>query len=327
MKPAYKLLVNGKPINTVDHPLIDLTLTDNRSFNADQLTFTISDPRNTLAMPRKGASIQCFLGWEIDGVMSVVDKGTFIVDDIGYDINPREMTIHSNSANFRAGLAQVKTKSYHNKTLGNIAQYIAKKHQLSLKITDRLDNIMIPHIDQNSESDGHFLTRLAQRYDAMLNIKHDTVIILSQGKGQTASGQSLGLLTINIAECESASFKDVDRDSEYTGVKAKWHDTHTGKTVWEVAGKADKAQRLKHRYPTQQEALTAAHAEWNKIQRGSKTLTINLTNGKADWITEKQVQTKGIKADIDALTWVTQRVVHKIGDDGYICSGELEQSI
>jgi phage protein D len=155
-------------------------------------------------------------------------------------------------------------------------------------------------------------------------VKNDTLVILQQGKGETAGGKKLTPLVININECESSSYKEADRDSEYTVVKAKWHYTETGKTIWEVAGRPDKVQRLKHRYPSQDEALRVANAEWQKIQRGKKTLSITLTKGKPDWITEKPVIATGIKPQIDALQWVTKKVIHQINNNGYTCSGELE---
>lgn len=324
MKPAFKLIINGKPLNITRRQLIDLTITDNKAFESDQLSATISDAKNTINIPEKGAKIECWIGWEKNKVPQLTYKGSFTVDDNGYDINPREITFYANSANFKEGLSKAETKSYHKKTFGNIAERIAKKHKLNLSIHESIDSIYIDHVDQNNEGDGNFLTRLSQKYDAMFNIKNDTLIVLPQGKAQTGSGKKLSPLDIHVTECESATYKETDENNEYTGVKAKWHNTQTGKTEWVIAGKADKSQRLKQRYHNKEDALRVANAEWGKIQRGKKTLSITLTKGKPDWITEKPVIATGIKPQIDALQWVTKKVIHQINNNGYTCSGELE---
>ncbi len=323
MKPARKITVNGKPIKA---DIVSLTLIDNRSFEADSLTLVFSDPDNSINLPTKDSKIECWIGWEIEGKTTLTHKGSFVAGHPSYDINPREITVTAKTVNFRKGLNEVRTRSYNDTTLGSIVGKIAKRQKLSVKIPAAHDAIVINHIDQKDESDGHFLTRLAQRYDALLNIKNDTLIWLPQGKGKTAGGKSLSTVYIDVSECETASYQGQEKDSEYTGVKAKWHNTDTGKTEWEIAGNKGKYQRLKKTYSNKSEAQAAAQSEWNKIQRGKHTLNVSLTHGKPEWITESPVRVSGIKNEVDNITWSSVRVTHNQNEDGYTCSADLESS-
>ncbi len=324
MKPAYKLQVDGQDVNLSGGQLLNLSLTDNKAFDADQLSVNIADAGNILNLPKHGAKVQLWLGWEVNGVPQLTYKGSFVVDQSGYAINPRELSFTANSANFRAGLATVNSKSYHHKTIGEITATIAKKHQLSLQIPAAAEAIAIEHIDQSNESDGHFLTRLARQHDALLNIKNDTLLWLPNAKGRTATGKTLPTLTFSAADCTAASYSESDRDSEYTGVKARWHNPDTGLNVCELAGNGDNPQRLKRRYPSQNEALRAATAEWQKLQRSKQALSLSLTKGRPEWITESPVKVTGIKPTIDTLTWTTVKVTHQLDTKGYTTGGELE---
>ena len=62
-------------------------------------------------------------------------------------------------------------------------------------------------------------------------------------------------------------FSAVDRDSGYTGVKAKWHDMTSGETLYELIGEKGRSRRLRPTHPSQAEAIAAAQAEWSRLQR------------------------------------------------------------
>ncbi|MBL1929493.1 phage late control D family protein, partial [Klebsiella pneumoniae] len=41
--PAFNVLIGGKALTVLDEKMISLELTDNRGFNADELTITVDD--------------------------------------------------------------------------------------------------------------------------------------------------------------------------------------------------------------------------------------------------------------------------------------------
>ncbi len=320
---ALRLTVAGQSVNVVDR-LSELVLTDKRAFEADELQVTLSDHDQRLAIPPKGAVVTCELGWYVNRVPRLVNKGEFVVDEVSYEIDPRELSITARSANFRAGMAKIKNKSWHGKTLGEILGTIARRHNLQLALSDELSAVAIEHIAQANESDGHFLTRLGRRYDALANIKNGHLLFLPIGQGKNAIGQHLESLSIDASQCSRAGFGEADRNSEYTGVKAKWRDVEANRLIWQLAGEDEKSQKLQTLFGHQADAQAAADAEWRRMQRGKKTLSLSVTRGMPHWLTETPVVVNGIKPDIDSQSWVTTQVVHSIGESGYTTTAELE---
>ena len=68
---------------------------------------------------------------------------------------------------------------------------IAGAHGLTPAITEALAEIVIAHIDQTHESDMSFLTRLAKRYDAVMNVKDTHLLFVPIGHGTSVSGKPL----------------------------------------------------------------------------------------------------------------------------------------
>ena len=56
--PQYKVVIDGTDItNKIKPRLMNLTLTDNRGFDADQVELQLDDSDGLLTMPRRGASM------------------------------------------------------------------------------------------------------------------------------------------------------------------------------------------------------------------------------------------------------------------------------
>ena len=96
-----------------------------------------------------------------------------------------------------------------------------------------------------------------------------------------------------------------------------------------IAGaKGDNLKDLRHTYSDRQSALRAARAEWNRLQRGSATLSYVLARGRADLIPELTYTLQGVKTEIDAIIWYGGNVQHSLSaDGGYITSLELESKL
>lgn len=118
--PAYSLSIDGVDITgKLKEKLISLTLTDNRGFEADQINIELDDSEGNLKLPRRGVSLAVALGWKDTGV---IDKGTFVVDEIGHAGAPDVLTITARSADFRQTLNVQRDASYHKKPLGLLSE-------------------------------------------------------------------------------------------------------------------------------------------------------------------------------------------------------------
>lgn len=91
-----------------------------------------------------------------------------------------------------------------------------------------------------------------------------------------------------------------------------------------MAGEADNVFALTTIYATKTQAMRAAKAKWDKLQRGVAEFSLNLAMGRADLYPETPVAVRGFKRVIDEQAWIITKVTHSLGDGGYTTALELE---
>lgn len=319
--PDYRLVVNGTNITPkVNGRLIDLTLSEDRGGEADTLSLTLSDHDGALEIPPKGASIEVAIGWRGEGL---TEKGTYVVDDAQYTWPPNQITISARSADMRGQLPARRTRSWHQETIGSIVQSIAGSRGLNPVIGAGLAARQIDHMDQTDESDINFLTRLAEKHDAIATVKAGRLLFLPKGEAKTASGATLPLITITPSSGDSGTYQEKDRE-DYTGVTAFYNDTDTGEQKSVTAGTNARIKRLRGTYPTAAEALAEANAELGRISRGEATFGLTLAIGRPELSPEYRLKVSGIKPQVDAREWVVASVSHSLSDGGFTTSISAE---
>lgn len=361
LAPAFMLTQAGNDITQdISARLLSLTLTDNRGFEADQLDIELDDSDGQVEMPPRGAVLSLFLGWQGSALLG---KGEFTVDEIEHRGAPDTLTIRARSADFRGSLNSRREMSYHDTTLGQVVEQIAARNKLTASVATQLNAINIPHIDQSQESDAKFLTRLATRNGADVSVKAGKLLFLKAGSGTTASGKPIPAMKIERADGDRHQFAIADRGA-YTGVTAKWLHTKDPKPKKQkvkiqrkpkfkqlralqhpkakpvkakaavktpeakegeyMAGEADNVFALTTIYASKAQAMRAAAAKWDKLQRGVAEFSISLAMGRADLYPETPVQVKGFKRVIDEQLWIIAKVVHSLSNSGYTTSLDLE---
>ncbi|CNB36764.1 phage late control D family protein [Yersinia ruckeri] len=358
--PAFMLTLGGKDISAnLSNRLISLTMTDNRGFEADQLDIELDDSDGQVVMPARGAILSLFLGWKGS---ALIGKGQFTVDEIEHRGAPDTLTVRARSADFRGSLNSRREASYHDTTLGAVVTQIAERNKLTAALAKGLAEIKIPHIDQSQESDIKFLTRLAERNGAEVSVKAGKLLFLKAGNSVTASGKPIPTMTIERADGDRHQFAIADRNA-YTGVTASWLHTKDPKPKKQkvklqrkaksqhlralqhpkakpikakttkpqeekqgeyLAGEADNVLALTTIYATKAQAMRAAQAKWDKLQRGVAEFSINLAMGRADLYPETPVTVRGFKSVIDQQAWTITKVTHTLGESGYTTALELE---
>ncbi|ENL8513947.1 phage late control D family protein [Providencia rettgeri] len=349
LTPAFVLAAGGENINSlIQERLMSLTMTDNRGFEADQLDIELDDSDGKLALPKRGETLSLHLGWKNE---PLIYKGTFTVDEVEHSGVPDKLTIRGRSADFRDTLNVKREQSYHQKSLGDIVRTLAERNKLKAVIDEKLDKIKLAHIDQTNESDGSFLTRVAKSEGAIVAVKNGNLLFMKQGQGLTASGQPIQTMHITRSVGDGHRFSLADRGA-YTGVIANWLDTREPKKKKTVtvkrkrkskqpvkhakpkekqgeylAGEQGNVLTLSHTYATKENAARAAKANWEKIQRGVASFSIQLAVGRADLYPEMPVTVSGFKPEIDNADWTLTRVVHSLNDGGFTTALELEVKI
>ncbi|HAS0887254.1 TPA: phage late control D family protein [Enterobacter cloacae] len=363
--PAFMLKQDNEDITQdFSDRLISLTMTDNRGFEADQLDIELDDTDGQIALPPRGATLTLWLGWQGSGL---IKKGTFTVDEIEHRGAPDTLTIRGRSADFRGSLNSRREQSWHDTTLGVIVETIAARNKLEASVADTLKAIPVPHIDQTQESDAVFLSRLADRNGASVTVKAGKLLFLKAGSGKTASGKPIPLMTLERGDGDRHQFAIADREAytgvtakwlhtkdpkpqkqkvklkrkpKEQHLRALQHPKATKTTVKPnakkeqearegeyMAGEADNVLELTTIYATKAQAMRAAQAKWDKLQRGVAEFSISLAIGRADLFPEMPVAVKGFKRVIDEQAWIISRVVHNLNRSGYTTSLELEVKI
>ncbi|HDL3604449.1 phage late control D family protein [Citrobacter braakii] len=363
--PAYMLTLDGEDITqNFSDRLIGLTMTDNRGFEADQLDIALDDTDGLVELPPRGASLTLWLGWQGS---ALVNKGSFTVDEIEHRGAPDTLTIRGRSADFRGTLNSRREQSWHDTTLGVIVETIAQRNKLTASVADSLKAIAIPHIDQTQESDAAFLSRLAERNGASVSVKAGKLLFLKAGSAMTASGKPIPQMTVERGDGDRHQFAIADREAytgvtakwlhtrdpkpqrQKVKLKRKPKEQHlralqhpkAAKTSTKVrekkaqearegeymAGESDNVLELTTIYATKAQAIRAAQAKWDKIQRGVAEFSITLATGRADLFPETPVAVKGFKRVIDEQAWIISRVVHSLNGSGFTTGLELEVKV
>lgn len=365
LTPQFMLTLNSKDITgNISDRLINLTLTDNRSFEADQLDIELDDSDGRVELPVRGAVLSLYLGWKGFALMG---KGDFTVDEVEHHGAPDTVMLRARSADFRGTLNSRREESWHDTTLGAVVAAIASRNKLTASVADSLANIHIQHIDQSQESDAVFLTRLAERNGGAVSVKAGKLLMLKAGSGTTVSGKAIPQITIQRSDGDRHQFAIADRGA-YTGVTAKWLHTKDPKPAVQaqkvklkrkpkeqhlralqhpkakpvstakakkqkaqearageyMAGEADNVFAMTTIYASKAQAMRAAQAKWDKLQRGVAEFSITLATGRADIYPEMPVRVSGFKRVIDEQAWLISKVTHNLNNNGFTTGVELE---
>lgn len=335
-QPTFRLTVDGKDISrTVNNRLINLTLTDNREGEADQLDIELGDEDGLLDIPARGAEIRCWLGWEGDGL---TDKGRYTVDEIEHSGAPDRLTIRARSADLREGIATKREQSWHGTTIGQIVETIAKRNKLTPSVAAKLAKLTLGHIDQTSESDISFLQRLAGQFDAIATVKQKNLIFLPMGQATTASGAALPTVSIARSSGDQHRFTAQDREA-CVSVRAYYTDHASGnqreiivrdttkKENSKTYSSAEDVKTLRHVYASKTNAKRAAEAALKKAKRGVAQFSINLAEGRPEITPELPATVSGFKPVIDGQGWIVTRVTHTLNDSGLVTALEMESRV
>ncbi len=344
--PAFNVTLGGKSLQALSDRLMSLSLTDNRGFDADQVTISLDDTDGLIGLPSRGAEIALSIGWLGE---PLVYKGLYTVDEVAHEGPPDVLNITARSADFRDEFNVKREVSWHDVTVERVVSAIAHRYGLKAQISDMLMNIEIDHADQTQESDMSFLTRMAEMLGAIATVKNGALLFILPGGGVTASGKALPSFSITRSSGDGHRFRIADRDA-YTGVRAYWLDLNFGKKKKvSVKRRRTKAKPKKEKsssregeymegadgnvyvlrktYQNETAAKRAAAAKWQQLQRGAAEFSITLARGRADLYPEMHGTVTGFKAEIDNQEWIISRAEHVIDGSGFTTRLELEAKI
>ena len=84
------------------------------------------------------------------------------------------------------------------------------------------------------------------------------------------------------------------------------------------------SKRLRTTFANEADARAAAVAEWQRILRGLATFEMSLALGNPAVLPQSPVTVKGFKPEIDATEWLSVKVTHSLGGNGFTTRVEFE---
>ena len=317
MKPAYRIQVNGNDAaNDLLHRVSTITLHDEAGIKADTLEIEI-DAGGDIDIPAAGTEIKLWLGYE----PSPVYKGRFRVDRWTLSGPLQILRVNAVAADLTTKIKATKTRSHHDTTLGAIVNKIAGEHGLAVAMDDELAARKVEHIDQQTESDMGFLTRLALRNGATFKFGAGRIIFTAKGSKMMPDGSDKPVLTIQREQLTDWTVS-VDERGGHKAVKCEYRDVKTGKRVMVEAGAGEPCHRDRKLYATRVEAEAAAKAKMGDLERSSLSVDIS-GPGIPELFAEGLVRLTGVHAAADG-EYLAKSVEHTLSASGYAFSASLE---
>ncbi len=186
----------------------------------------------------------------------------------------------------------------------------------------RFADFFYEHLDQTDESDMNFLTRVAQDHDAIATVKGETLLFVGRGEGRTASG--LPMLPVPITKSGKLKWSmTLAARGDFRSVEAYWQDQEAGTRQTVTVGEGAPVRKLRHAYPTEDEARSAAQARLDEAQRGKDTLKVEMP-GNPLIAAEGQILAIGFRIGVRGL-WSITRARHRLNGRGFTTSIETEK--
>jgi phage protein D len=294
---------------------------DQEEGQSDELNLVLDD-RELLPILANGTQLSVSMGYRETGALFM---GTFTVEETTVLGWPRTMVIKATAADMNKKLKEGRSQDYHNKTVGDIVGEIASRHGLAAAVTGKVASFKYTHIAQTSESDLHFMRRLAEKHDAIGKITNGRLVFSKKGEGVSASGLPLGGAVARYPDNVKAYHATFKGRPAHQSSTTGWWDKDLGERIEEEGmgssvspvqgGKEAVFKVLKMQADGKQEAQETAQSRADQLARDEGELNIVLL-GEPGILAGSPLQVVNVRPDVDG-TWRTKKVTHFIDTNGY----------
>ena len=306
MTPMFRIVADGNDITRmINDRLLLLRTSDKPGMESDEFELRIDDRAGAVTLPARGASIEIFLGY---AGSTLSREGRYVVDDIEVSGPPATLVIRGKASDMRGSGKTTRSGSWEGDSLATIVSTIARRNgwEPACKVAT-----IVPRADQLGESDFNFVTRLAKQHDCTAKVADGKLIVMPRQGGVTASGKTLGVVTITKADVSRYSFQLGDRSNHKT-VKTKYQDKATGKLKVISLDNDDSPDGLppvhtdRHIHPNKTAAEQAAKARLSAFNRSTASVRLEML-GRSDLFAERMISAQGFKDGLDGEYLVDSR--------------------
>ena len=315
--PTFKIRVGGLLPNPVlDERLVSISVTLNNGETSDQLSLEFDDRSlafGGISLPTQGVVLSVSLGYEA----YTVEMGEFVVNRVSSSGSGGGRTLSVSAT--PALLVGDFSRTWANRTIGEIVDTIAREYKLTAKVSPTLKFEKIDVVNQLNESNSAFLTRLAARYNAVYKPMAGNLLFMAKGEGTSASG--LPMLPVIIPPHDVIQWdKSLNEQYDFKKVCAYWFD-HVKAADQEVyvppgAPKAgENVLRLPHLFNNEAEATAAAKANLDEISRDDEVLSLTMI-GNPDITAEGKILLSNFRSGVDG-SYIVKSATHRFSQEGY----------
>ncbi len=333
MRPDFSIHAGSEDVTqAIKDRLLELSVTDEAGIKSDKLKLVLDDRRlsngSVAALPGMGTKLSVALGYAESGLRSM---GCYMVDEVELRHSPATLAVSASAADMSSPFRCRKTRSWDASTLGAMVESIALEHGFIPRIDPELGRVVIPHLDQVSESDMALLTRLAEKHDAIAKPVQGYLVLARAGEAKSVSGEDMPWFNLDISEISSWTFRHRARSpggkssgergaEKQGGFKAHWWDCEAGKDRWVTVGE-EPFEELAYRHKTAAEARAAASAKLNKGQRQEGSLSLSMPSNPK--LAAECPLTINLRPGL-ARTWRIIKVEHRLNSSGFTTQVEAE---
>ena len=152
LQPTFKLEYNKKDITKdISDYVLNINYTDFEHGQSDEVEIIFEDSQKLWQdawIPSKGDNIRLYIGYVGEKLLNC---GVFEIDEIEFSTPPDILIVKAIATGITKSLRQNNSVAYENKNLKQIANEIAKKHNLTL--VGEIDDIRVERITQNKQRD------------------------------------------------------------------------------------------------------------------------------------------------------------------------------
>lgn len=212
LTPIFKLFYEKKDITKDVSPYVtSIEYTDAEHGESDEIQITFEDTEKIWQgawIPSKGDCLRLYIGYEGEKLLNC---GIFEIDELEFETPPDTITVKGIATNITKPLREKNSVGYENKTLKQIAQEIANKHNLNL--IGEVADVRVDRITQNKTRDLEFLSKLAEQYGYIFKISENNLVFYDVQKLKGTKAIQIfyrsDLSKINLKEKTSQTYKSV----------------------------------------------------------------------------------------------------------------------
>ncbi|MDR2306137.1 MAG: late control protein [Paucimonas sp.] len=315
MQPQFRITADGHDITLlINDRLLLLRTTDKPGMESDEFELRIDARDGAVALPTRGAMLEVHLGY---AGQTLSRLGRYTVDEVELSGPPDTLVIRGKASDLRGSGKTTRSGSWEQASLQRIVADIAARNgwQAVCPVT-----LSIPRVDQYSESDFNFITRLARQHDCTAKLANGQLLVLPRQGGQSASGKALGVVVIAREDVSQWQFRLADK-STHKAVRTRHQDSASGRLQTVELANEDVPDGLqpvytdRHLYPDRAAAEQAARARLASFNRDTASVRLDMP-GRTDLFAERSIQATGFVAGLDG-TYLIESVEQVFTSSGW----------